>query len=161
MKIVLLALDREAARAEKTLRVRYPQAEIEILPLARIESGGAWQLADATIQLLILQPGVFLVGIESVLVQHFIGTGLPATIPGFWLITLAINLGLNLVLVPRLGARGAAVTSTLSYALIFGLVAIYFCMKTGRRPAETFLLSRSELRHLFALSRRAIFSRSN
>jgi O-antigen/teichoic acid export membrane protein len=117
--------------------------------------------ADATIQLLILLPGIFLVGIESVLVQHFTGTGLPAAIPGFWLITLAINLGLNLALVPRFGARGAAVTSTFSYALIFGLVAVYFCMKTGRRPAETFLLRRHELRDLFALSRRAIFSRSN
>jgi O-antigen/teichoic acid export membrane protein len=116
--------------------------------------------ADSTIQLLILLPGICLVGIESVLVQHFTGTGLPTAIPGFWLITLAFNLGLNLVLVPRLGARGAAVTSTLSYALIFVLVAVYFYAKTGRRPAETFLLRRSELRDLFALSRRAISSRS-
>lgn len=116
---------------------------------------------DATIQLLILLPGVYLFGIESVLVQHFTGTGLPAAIPAFWLITLAINLGLNLALVPRFGARGAAFTSTLSYAVIFGLVAVYFCAKTGRRPAEIFLLRRHELHDLFDLSRRAIFSRSN
>ncbi|HYR76919.1 MAG TPA: polysaccharide biosynthesis C-terminal domain-containing protein [Pyrinomonadaceae bacterium] len=119
------------------------------------------RFADASIQLLILLPGIYLVSIESVLVQHFTGTGLPAAIPGFWLITLAINLGLNLMLVPQWGARGAAFTSTLSYALIFCLVAVYFCAKTGRRPAETFLLRRHELRDLFALSRRAIFSRSN
>lgn len=119
------------------------------------------RFAEASIQLLILLPGIYLVSIESVLVQHFTGTGLPPAIPGFWLITLAINLGLNLVLVPRFGARGAAVTSTLSYALIFVLVASYFWAKTGRRPAETFLLRRSELRELFALSRRAIFSRTN
>ncbi|MFS8084764.1 MAG: oligosaccharide flippase family protein [Acidobacteriota bacterium] len=117
--------------------------------------------ADSTIQLLILLPGVFLVSIESVLVQHFTGTGLPAAIPAFWLLTLAINLGLNLTLVPVFGARGAAATSTLSYALIFGLVAIYFLLKTGRHPAETFLLRRSELRDLFGLTRRAVFSRSN
>jgi O-antigen/teichoic acid export membrane protein len=116
---------------------------------------------DSTVQLLILLPGVYLVGIEAVLVQHFTGTGLPATIPVFWVITLAFNLGFNLVLVPRFGARGAAFTSTLSYALIFVLVAVYFCAKTGRRPAETFLLRRSELRDLFVLSRRAILSRSN
>jgi O-antigen/teichoic acid export membrane protein len=116
--------------------------------------------ADATFQLLILLPGVFLVGVESVLVQHFTGTGLPAAIPGFWLITLAINLILNLSVVPRWGARGAALASTLSYALIFGLVAIYFCAKTARRPAEIFLLRPHELRDLFARSR-AIFSRSN
>jgi O-antigen/teichoic acid export membrane protein len=117
--------------------------------------------ADATVQLLILLPGVYFFGIESVIVQHFTGTGLPSAIPAFWLVTLATNLVLNFALVPGFGARGAAIASTLSYALIFGLVTIYFCLKTGRRPAEIFLLRRHELSDLFALSQRAIFSRSN
>jgi O-antigen/teichoic acid export membrane protein len=116
--------------------------------------------ADSQFQLLILLPGIYLMGIESVLVQHFTGTGLPAAIPAFWLVTLAINLGLNLVLVPRFGARGAALASTLSYALISGLVAVYFCVKTARRPVDIFLPRRHEVRDLFARSRRAIFSRS-
>jgi O-antigen/teichoic acid export membrane protein len=106
------------------------------------------RFADATIQLLILLPGVCLIGIESVLVQHFAGTGLPLAIPIFWLITLAVSLGSNLALVPVFGARGAAVTSTISYALIFVLVAGYFCLRTGRRPAEMFLLRHGELKQL-------------
>ena len=113
------------------------------------------RFADATIQLLILLPGVCLIGIESVLVQHFTGTGLPVAIPVFWLITLAVSLGLNLALVPGFGARGAAVTSTISYALIFVLVAVYFCMKTGRRPGEIFLLRSRELRNLLVQVRLA------
>lgn len=116
---------------------------------------------DATIQLLILLPGVYLIGLESVLVQHFTGTGLPVTIPLFWLITVVLNVGLNLALVPVFGARGAAVTSTLSYALIFALVTVYFCAKTGRRLGEIFVLRPHEMRDLFGRSRRAIFSRSN
>jgi O-antigen/teichoic acid export membrane protein len=107
------------------------------------------RFSDATIQLLILLPGIFFMGVESVLVQHFTGTGLPAIIPVFWIITLAFNIGLNLLVVPTFGARGAAASSTLSYALIFFLVAIYFCMKTGRRPAETFVLRTNELRNVF------------
>jgi O-antigen/teichoic acid export membrane protein len=113
------------------------------------------RFADATIQLLILLPGVCLIGIESVLVQHYTGTGLPFAIPLFWLITLAVNLGLNLALVPAFGARGAAVTSTISYSLIFLLVAVYFCMKTGRRPVEIFLLRKRELRDLLIKARLA------
>jgi O-antigen/teichoic acid export membrane protein len=113
------------------------------------------RFADATIQLLILLPGVCLIGIESVLVQHFTGTGLPVAIPVFWLLTLAVSIGLNLALVPVFGARGAAVTSTISYALIFLLVAIYFCLKTGRRPGEIFLLRGQELRGLLAQVRLA------
>ena len=106
---------------------------------------------DATIQLLILLPGIFLMGLESVLVQHFTGTGLPAAIPWFWVVTVAFNIGLNLLVVPKFGARGAAVNSTLSYALIFLLVALYFRMKTGRGAAETFILRVHELRRLLKL----------
>jgi len=116
------------------------------------------RFSDATIQLLILLPGICLIGIESVLVQHFTGTGLPRAIPIFWLITLVVNLALNLAFVPVFGARGAASVSTLSYALIFVLVTIYFWMKTGRRAAETFFLRRGELRDLFTASYR-VFSR--
>jgi O-antigen/teichoic acid export membrane protein len=111
------------------------------------------RFADSTIQLLILLPGVCLIGIESVLVQHFTGTGLPVAIPIFWLVTLAVSIGFNLALVPVFGARGAAVTSTLSYTLIFILVAIYFCRKTQRKPAEIFLLRDDEMRSLFSIRR--------
>lgn len=111
------------------------------------------RFSDATIQLLILLPGVYLMGIESVLVQHFTGTGLPAAIPAFWLVTLALNLGLNFALIPVYGARGAAAASTVSYGLIFILVAVYFCRKTRRQPAEIFLLRNQELRDLFKPAR--------
>jgi O-antigen/teichoic acid export membrane protein len=108
------------------------------------------RFADASIQLLILLPGIYLVSIESVLVQHFTGTGLPLAIPLFWLLTLALNVGMNFALVPAWGARGAALSSTLSYALIFALVSIYFCRKTGRGLTEMFLLSNRELRDLLS-----------
>ena len=116
--------------------------------------------ADATVQLLILLPGVYLVSIESVLVQHFMGTGLPVAVPIFWLVTLALSLGLNFALVPTFGARGAALTSTLSYALIFALVAVYFCLKTGKTPSETFRLRGRELRELLGRAPRRRSQRS-
>src|SRR5207247_2147150 len=109
-----------------------------------------WRFRDATVQLLILLPGIFLMGLESVLVQHFTGTGLPAAIPAFWIVTVIFNIALNLLTVPTFGARAAAVNSTLSYGLIFILVAIYFRMKTGRGTSETFLLKTDELRSLLS-----------
>jgi O-antigen/teichoic acid export membrane protein len=108
------------------------------------------RFAEATTQLLILLPGVYLVGLESVLVQHFTGTDLPAAIPGFWIVTVLANLALNLAFVPAFGARAAALNSTLSYALIFCLVAWYFCRKTGRRPLEIFLPRAGDVRELLA-----------
>ncbi len=144
-------------RGEFALRVTR-HASFLMLVICILSVAGAFALplvygrsfGDAVVQLLILLPGVYLVSIESVLVQHFTGTGLPIAIPVFWLITLALSVGLNLGFVPGFGARAAAVISTICYALIFLLVAVYFCMKTGRRPAEMFWLRRGELPDLIA-----------
>src|ERR1700730_27771 len=116
------------------------------------------RFSDAPVQLLILLPGVYLMGLEMVLVQHFVGTGLPAAIPVFWVTTLFFNIALNLMIVPAFGARGAAMVSTLSYSLIFALVFIYFRAKTGKRFADTFILRPIELRPLFAVAVRRLSS---
>jgi O-antigen/teichoic acid export membrane protein len=117
------------------------------------------RFADATVQFLILLPGVFFISLESVLVQYFTGTGLPAIIPWFWIITVAVNLGLNLAFVPAFGARAAALNSTVSYALIFVLVAAYFGRKTGRNPLLVFVPQVGELRTLIARLQRRAFAK--
>jgi O-antigen/teichoic acid export membrane protein len=93
--------------------------------------------SDATTLLLILLPGVYLIGLESVLVQHFSALGLPRAIPIYWLVTLVVNLVLVFALVPQFGAFGAAIASTVSYALIFGLVTFYFLATTRRAVLAT------------------------
>jgi len=95
---------------------------------------------DATKLLLILLPGVYLMGLESVLVQHFNALGLPRAIPIYWIVTLVLNLVLVFTLVPRFGAQGAAIASSISYALIFALVALHFHTSTGRSFTEVFVL---------------------
>jgi O-antigen/teichoic acid export membrane protein len=93
--------------------------------------------AEATRLLLILLPGVFLIGLESVLVQHFNALGLPRIIPVYWIVTLIVNLVLVFALVPRLGAQGAAIASTISYMLIFTLVMRQFLVTTGQTFYKT------------------------
>lgn len=93
--------------------------------------------SEVTTLLLILLPGVYLIGLESVLVQHFSALGLPRTIPIYWIVTLVVNLVLVFALVPQLGAYGAAIASTVSYALIFALVAFYFLATTRRSVMAT------------------------
>src|SRR5215510_14067406 len=99
--------------------------------------------SDATKLLLILLPGVYLIGLESVLVQHFNAVGLPRIIPVYWVVTLVINLVLVFSLVPRLGAQGAALASTVSYALILGLVTWQFLASTRQSFSNVFVVRRS------------------
>ena len=96
--------------------------------------------SEATRLLLILLPGVYLLGLESVLVQHFNALGLPRAIPLYWVATLVLNLVLVFSLVPRFGAQGAAIASTISYAAIFALVALHFHNSTGRSFGDVYVL---------------------
>ncbi|HKE56591.1 MAG TPA: flippase [Pyrinomonadaceae bacterium] len=113
---------------------------------------------EAITQLLIMLPGIYLVSLQSVLVQHFNALGLPRIILLYWLITLVINVVLVFAVVPQYGARGAAVVSAVSYGLIFALVAIRFRLTTQRSWSNIFLLRRDELRQLFWLGTRMVTS---
>jgi O-antigen/teichoic acid export membrane protein len=104
--------------------------------------------SSATAQFLILLPGVFLLGIETILVQHFSGQGLPVAIPMLWVIALVMSLGLNVAFVPSYGAIAAATVSSLTYGLMFLLVALLFRRETGRTFSETFVASWPEIRGL-------------
>ena len=117
------------------------------------------QYREATTLLLILLPGLYLLGIESVMVQHFTGTGLPALVPVFWIMTLLFNITANLIFIPMFGARAAAITSSLTYGLIFMLVAIYFRRKTGNKLTHALLIKWSEVSELPSLVRFGLFSR--
>ena len=108
--------------------------------------------SDLPFLFLILLPGVFLLGLETIQVQHFSGLGLPQRIPTYWVITLVFTIVLDVILVPRFGMWGAAAASTAAYGLIFILVAQYFQRETGRSFSEAFVLRRDELRGLAGLS---------
>jgi O-antigen/teichoic acid export membrane protein len=114
---------------------------------------------DATVQLWLLLPGVYLVSIESVLAQYFSASGLPIAIPLFWMATLVVNVALNIALVPGFGARGASLASTIAYAMIFVLVMLYFRRRTGHSISSTIFLRAAELRGLLKVRRFGTLSR--
>jgi O-antigen/teichoic acid export membrane protein len=99
-------------------------------------------------QVLILLPGVYLLGIEIVQVQYFNGLGLPRSVPLFWVITMAVNVILNLALVPMFGAFAAAGISSFCYIVIFVLIARLFHRRTGKGISEAFIPRVSEFREL-------------
>jgi O-antigen/teichoic acid export membrane protein len=168
--IASLLFPRVAARQDETVAyavevTRHTSFVMLILCLAAAGAAFALPLvyglrfADATIQFLILLPGVFFISLESVLVQYFTGTGLPRQIPLFWIVTVMVNLALNLALVPAWGARAAAINSTISYALIFVLVTGYFCRRTGYHPLLVLAPRAPEFRLLLARLQRRAFAK--
>lgn len=83
------------------------------------------QFAPAVLALWWLLPGLWCLGINTILYQHLAASGLPWFLVGATCSTAIINILLNLELIPRFGIAGAAGASSASYALLLGFTFWY------------------------------------
>lgn len=98
-------------------------------PAIRILFGRAF-LPSATAFILLL-PGIYCMGIQTVLVQFLNSQGYPKSVVYSWLAALVLNLGLNVLWIPQYGMKGASVASSICYFLV--LVSIGVCSILNRR----------------------------
>ena len=102
-------------------------------PAIRFIYGSAFD--GAFLPMLLLLPGVVLLGGGKVLANDVAGRGFPhynAIVSGTCLILTVL---LDLLLIPDHGAAGAAVASTVAYVAVFGLAAAFW-VKVRRRSAQ-------------------------
>lgn len=119
-------------------------------PVVRIFYGAPFE--GASLATLCLLPGIWALGLNGVLMNHFAGRGMPPVTLYAPLLGLLVNVGLNLVVVPRYGIAGAAATSSLAYALMLALSLAAF-MKSGRIGWRRSLVVRAdEISALFGVS---------
>jgi len=90
--------------------------------------GEAYQ--QSVLPFLWLLPGVFFLGIEVVLVQSLNSIGFPVSIVYLWLAVSITNIILNIWLIPVYEIIGAAVSSSMSYLIVFAGVLL-LCQKTN------------------------------
>ncbi len=98
-----------------------------------------------------LAPGVFSLGLVTVLSNHFAGRGFPLQAMAVWLVGLAVNLSINLVFLPGNGTYIAALSSSIAYTLLLVLHIRLFAPEVGGlrelvpRPLELLALIRALL----------------
>ncbi|HSZ15145.1 MAG TPA: polysaccharide biosynthesis C-terminal domain-containing protein [Solirubrobacteraceae bacterium] len=85
----------------------------------------------ATALFLWLLPGVYCFGLLSIVAYHFAAQGMPRELILVWLPGLALNLALNLALLPRHGTYVASLASSLAYALVLVLHLRLFARDLG------------------------------
>ena len=96
-----------------------------------------------------LAPGVFSLGLVTVLSYHFAGKGFPLQALTVWVIGLAVNIAINLVFLPGSGTYVAALSSSVAYTLVLVLYARLFARDVGGlrelipRPRELTALARA------------------
>ena len=83
--------------------------------------------------ILLIAPGIVFFSAHTILANYFSGTGKPKYNLYASLIGLSVTLVSAFVLIPLLGIRGAAITTTLTYATLFIYQWIVFHKHTGSR----------------------------
>lgn len=106
-------------------------------PLVYTVYGHAY--AEAVPPLLALLPGIVAFTAVNVLAAYFVGIGRLRINLAISVIGLCATLSLDFILIPRLGAVGAAIASTVSYSLS-AIVTVGWAMKLAGLPARAFLL---------------------
>ena len=96
--------------------------------------------------LYILLPGVVVLGGAKVLSNEIAGRGKPIVGTIAAGVSLAVNIPLNLLLIPRMGISGAALASTVSYSLTAVVVLAAFLKISGNSWIDTILLKREDLK---------------
>lgn len=78
-----------------------------------------------------LLPGIYCLGLLTILAHHFAGRGYPTEAALVWLVGLAINLAINIVFLPGRGAWVASLASSITYAVLLVLHIRLFARETG------------------------------
>ncbi len=100
--------------------------------------------ASAT-ALRLLLPGIISLGMAHVLSNDIAGRGKPQYIAIQSAVTVVLNIGLNVILIPRLNFVGAALASSISYPILMVLLTLAFCRLSGANWRELFLPTHADL----------------
>ena len=110
-----------------------------LLPTAFIEWIFSSEFADIRPVILLMAPGIVFFSAHTVLANYFSGTGKPKYNLYASLIGLSITLIAVFTLIPALGIRGAAITTSLTYFSLFVYQWVMFRKQTGSKISQLIL----------------------
>jgi O-antigen/teichoic acid export membrane protein len=89
------------------------------------------EFAEAVVLFWWLAPGIFCLGMLNILAQHFAGRGFPLQAVLVWVVGLALNIAMNLVLLPIAGTEMAALSASVTYVVLLALHMRMFARSVG------------------------------
>jgi O-antigen/teichoic acid export membrane protein len=78
-----------------------------------------------------LLPGIYCLGMVTILSHHFAGRGFPREAMLVWFVALAVNLAIDLLFLRAHGTAVAAIASSVAYAVLYALHVAMFSRETG------------------------------
>jgi O-antigen/teichoic acid export membrane protein len=89
------------------------------------------QFDEAASLFLWLLPGIYCLGMVTILSHHFAGRGFPLEAMLVWFVALAIDIAINLVFLRSHGTAVAAIASSIAYGVLYALHVAMFSRETG------------------------------
>ncbi|MFH0777333.1 MAG: flippase [Candidatus Eisenbacteria bacterium] len=129
--------------------------------LARPLIGAAFGRAylGSVTPLLVLLPGTAFLSLGGILANDFVGRGKQLTNSVAALITLAINVPLNFILIPVWGIPGAAAASTFSYCVGVVVMVVRFLRITKMKPGQILLPRAGDMKPYLRLAKSVLSRR--
>jgi O-antigen/teichoic acid export membrane protein len=158
-----IAAEREESR-ELTMRlsrVLWPLMAVAALGVVAVAAPAipilfGHEFAGAILPLALLAPGIVATSAANPAGAHLLGMGKPFYGTLAAAANVAVNVGLNLILIPRIGAAGAALASSFSYTASAVVVIFFFQRMTGAGAAEMFWPKRADFASVFEGLRAAV-----
>ncbi|MCK5475600.1 MAG: oligosaccharide flippase family protein [Candidatus Pacebacteria bacterium] len=101
-----------------------------------------------------LIPGIIALGLSTILMQDLAGRGLPAIVYIAPAVSLVVNVVLNIILIPKMGISGAAISSSVSYILMMMLMMYYFVSILKIRLSDLIIIKKSDIGFFINLFKR-------
>jgi O-antigen/teichoic acid export membrane protein len=112
------------------------------------------EFRHAIMPLLILLPGALLMAVYQILTRNFTSRAKQEINIVAALTALGSNVGLNLLLIPRLGIEGAAIAHGISYGTAAVILLVAFMRESGHSLREIVLVGRTDVDDLLRAARR-------
>ena len=126
-----------------------------LLPTSFFEWVFSGEFADIRPVILLMAPGIVFFSAHTVLANYFSGTGKPKYNLYASLIGLSVTMVSAFILIPWMGIRGAAITTTLTYTALFVYQWMVFHRLTGSRlkqlkiTKDDWVWATTEIKQLF------------
>jgi O-antigen/teichoic acid export membrane protein len=122
----------QTAEVFRSLAVLYGAVCLATIPLAQAIPLVFGDSFDGSISLYYwLLPGVYCLGMLTILAHHFAGRGYPREAAAIWFVGLALNVAINIAFLPGRGAWVASLASSIAYAVLLALHLWLFVREAG------------------------------
>jgi O-antigen/teichoic acid export membrane protein len=114
------------------------------------------RFAGAITPMLLMLPGIVTMSLYLILTRNFTSRNRQGVNIVAALAALGINFGLNLVLIPRWGIAGAAMSHTVSYSVAAMILLVAFVRESGHTVRETVLVRGTEIGDVLRAARAVV-----